>query len=164
MSDNYIEQIVDCNPPKSAGLVKVLLVLGCVVSVIFFLIPYVGAFLTAAVIIFTVLKFRSYDFEYEYSYMSGELDIDKIIAKSKRKRLNSFDFNKAELVAPKDSQEALRLEHSQYRTYDYTSNKEDAKVYVAYPMCNNEIVRIYFEPNEKMLQSLNYILPRKVII
>lgn len=164
MSDGFVEQIVPCNPPKSAALVKILLGILCGISLVFFFIPYVGAFITAAVIVFTVFKFRSYDYEYEYSFMSGELDVDKIIARSKRKRMNTFDFNRMELVAPKDSQEAMRLERGQYKTFDYTSNMPDAKVYVAYVMNNNEVVRVFFEPNEKMLDAIKYISPRKVII
>lgn len=164
MGENYIEQIVACKPPKSAGVVKALLILLCVLSFVFILIPYVGVFLIAAVIVFTVFKFQSYNYEYEYAYMDGELDVDKIITKSKRKRMNSFDFKRLEIVAPADSQEALRLENSKYRTFDYTSNMPDARVYVAYVMNNDEMVRLLFEPNEALLKEINYISPRKVIM
>lgn len=164
MGDNFVEQIVACRAPKSAGVKKAGLILLCVVSLLFILIPYVGLFLTAGVVVFTVFQFQSFDYEYEYSFMAGELDVDKIINKSRRKRLNTFDFNRMELVAPIESQEALRLEHSSYKTFDYTSNMPDAKIYVGYAMCNNEMVRIYFEPNEKMLKEMEYISPRKVIL
>lgn len=164
MNETYIEQIVNCNPPKGAGLIKALLLVACVISVILIIIPYVGVFLTAGIIIFTIFKFRSYDYEFEYSFMGSELDVDKIIAKSKRKKMGTFNFNKTELVAPIDSQEAMRLERSNYKTFNYTSNKEDAKVYVAYVMNNNETVRMLFEPNEKMLAAISYVAPRKVII
>lgn len=164
MSENYIEQIVPCKPPKGTGAVKVLLVVLCVISCILILIPYVGVFLTAAVIIFTIFIFRGYNYEYEYTYVDGELDVDKIIAKSKRKRLNSFDFKRLELAAPVGSQEAMRLEQGKYKTFDYTSNMSDARVYVAYVMNNNEMVRLLFEPNDSMLKEINYISPRKVIM
>lgn len=163
MSDKYIEQIVPCNPPKSSVFVKAALIVLCVVSLSFLLIPVAGILMIAAVVAFTIYKFQSYDYEYEYSYMNGELDVDKIIMKSRRKKLESFDFKKVELVAPVDSQEALRLEHGQYKTFDYTSNKEGHKVYVAYVMNHNATVRLLFEPNEDMLQEINYIAPRKVI-
>lgn len=164
MNEHYIEQIVACNPPKNSGLVKALLLVLCGVSMILILIPYVGAFLIAGIIAFTIIKFRSYDYEYEYIYMDGELDVDKIIARSKRKRMNSFDFKKLEIMAPVGSQEALRLEYSKYKTFDYTSNTPDAKVYVAYVMNNNETVRLLFEPSEKLIKEINYISPRKVIM
>ncbi len=164
MSENYVEQIVTCHPPKSAGAVKALLVVLCVLSCVLILIPYIGAFLIAGIIIFTIFKFRSYNYEYEYIYMDGELDVDKIIAKSKRKRMNTFDFKRLELMAPVDSQEALRLERGNYKTFDYTSNMPESKVYVAYVMNNNETVRLLFEPEERLVKEINYISPRKVII
>lgn len=163
MSDKYIEQIVACNPPKSSAFVKFALVVLCAISVLFLMIPYVGIFMMVGVIVATVLKFQNYDYEYEYTYMNGELDVDKIIMKSRRKKMESFDFKKVELVAPVDSQEALRLANNPYKTFDYTSNMPDAKVYVAYVMNNNATVRLMFEPNEELLNEINYIAPRKVV-
>lgn len=164
MSENYIEQIVACKSPKGTGTVKVLLVVLCVLSCVLILIPYIGAFLIAGVIIVTILVFRSYNYEYEYTYVDGELDVDKIIARSRRKKMNSFDFKRLELVAPVGSQEALRLEHGKYKTFNYTSNMPDARVYAAYVMSNNEMVRLLFEPNDSMLKEISYISPRKVIM
>lgn len=164
MHDTYIEKIVKCKPPKSAGIVKVLMIILCILSIVFILIPYVGVFLIAAVIVATVFVFKKYDYEYEYSFIGGELDVDKIIARSKRKRLGTFDFHRTELVAPVGSQEALRLEMGKYKTFSYVSNMEDATVYVAYTMNNNEMVRLFFEPSEEMLKEIEYICPRKVIM
>lgn len=164
MGDNFIEQIVECRPPKSAGIVKALLIVLCIVSLIFLLIPYAGVFLTAIVIGVTIFIFRRYNYEYEYAYLDGEMDVDKIIARSKRKRMASFDFRRAELIAPQGSQEELRLEHNKYRTYNYTSNMPGAKVYAAYTMKDNEMVKLLFEPNERLLKELQYIAPRKVIL
>lgn len=164
MGDNLVEQIVQCRPSKSANMIKALMIVLCVVSLIFILIPYIGVFLTAIVIAITVFVFRSYNYEYEYVYLSGELDVDKIIARAKRKRMASFDFNRVELVAPQGSQEDLRLSHNKYRTYDFTSNMPDARIYAAYTMKDNEMVKLLFEPNEKLLKELQYIAPRKVIL
>lgn len=164
MENNYIEQIVPCRPPKSAGLIKALLIVLCFVSLIFLMIPYVGAFLTAIVIAVTFFVFRRYNYEYEYAYLDGEMDVDKIIAKSKRKRMASFDFRRAELVAPLGSQEDLRLANNRYRTYNFTSNMPEAKVYAAYTMKDNEMVRLLFEPNGRILKELQYIAPRKVVL
>lgn len=164
MGDNFVEQIVECRPPKSANLIKAFMLALCAVSLIFLIIPYIGVFLTAIVIVVTIFVFRNYNYEYEYAYLSGELDVDKIIARSKRKRMASFDFNRLELVAPQGSQEDLRLEHNRYRTYNFTSNMPDARVYAAYTMKDNEMVKLLFEPNEKLLKELQYLAPRKVIL
>ena len=41
----------------------------------------------------------SQSIEFEYSFIDGSVDIDKIIAKKKRKRVVSFDIRDAELMA-----------------------------------------------------------------
>ena len=46
-------------------------------------------------------KLPSLDLEYEYLYVNGELDIDKIMSKQKRKRVGSYDMKKVEIVARK---------------------------------------------------------------
>lgn len=162
--EDFIEQIVACNPPKNAGFTKAMWILFCVVSlVVWGMHPLVGLLTTVACIIATVLVFRQMDYEWEYDLIEGELDVDKIICKSSRKRQGSFDFKRVEVVAPVDSQEALRLEHGDYKTYSFVSNTEDAKVYVAYPMLENAVVRVYFEPNEALLNALEKVAPRKVI-
>ncbi|MGN0515007.1 MAG: DUF6106 family protein [Lachnospiraceae bacterium] len=164
MNDNFVEQIVECRATGKDTAIKVLMVVFSIISFIFLLIPYIGIFLTAAVIVATFFVFRNSNYEYEYSFVGGELDVDKIIARSRRKKVGSFDFNRVELVAPVDSQEAMRLEHNNYKVINVTSNKADAKVYAAFVMNNNEIVKLLFEPDEKMLGAISYIAPRKVIL
>ena len=43
------------------------------------------------------------DLEYEYLFVNGELDIDMIMSKSKRKRVKSLNITEADLVAPLNS-------------------------------------------------------------
>lgn len=163
MGDTYYEQIVACNPPKTAGIEKAGLILLCVLSFFFIFIPYIGIFLTAGVIVFVVFRFQNQDFEYEYSFVNGELDVDKIIAKSRRKSMGTFVFKQIELMAPVGANEALRLENSKYKTFKFVSNAPDARVYVAYVMKDKEMVRVYFEPNDEIVGAISYLNPRKVI-
>ncbi len=163
MGDLYYEQIVTCKPPKTAGIEKAGLILLCVLSFLFIFIPYVGIILTVGVIVFAVFRFQNYDFEYEYSFVDGELDVDKIVAKSRRKRMGTFVFKQIELMAPVNSNEALRLQNSRYKTFSFVSNLPDAKVYVAYVMKDKETVRLYFEPSDEIVKEISYLNPRKVI-
>lgn len=163
MNDVYIEQIVVRKPPKSAGVTKVLLILLCILSLVMVVLPYgVGLIAIAAVIAFTVIRFRSYETEYEYSFVEGELDVDRIICKSSRRKCGSFDFKKLELMAPLGSQRELRLSHKKYKEFDYSSGDTEALRYVAYVMKDNETVRLVFEPNEELVAAVNYIARGKV--
>ena len=44
-----------------------------------------------------------WDLEYEYIFVKGELDIDKIMGKSRRKRCVVVDLESTEIVAPLNS-------------------------------------------------------------
>ena len=67
------------------------------------------------------------DLEYEYVYVNGELDIDKIMSKSK-KTFKIFDLTKLELIAPLNSH---RMDYHNHNTnlkvLDYSSGKKDHK-------------------------------------
>ena len=40
------------------------------------------------------------DLEYEYLYLDKELSVDKIMAKSKRKRVGTYSLDRMEVFAP----------------------------------------------------------------
>ena len=76
------------------------------------------------------------------------------MARTRRRRCGVYDISKAELVAQVGSQDALRLEHRQLRTHDYTSNEGNESCVVIYTFnSNNELERIYIEPSEEMLNA-----------
>lgn len=47
--------------------------------------------------------FPGTDLEFEYLFVNGELDIDKIMAKSKRKRVKSLNITECDIMAPLNS-------------------------------------------------------------
>lgn len=161
MNDTYVEQIIEWTPTKKARAVKALLIVLCVCSLIMFFLP-LGFLIVLAVIVLTVLVTRNYNREYEYSFVEGELDVDKIVCKSSRRRCASFDFRKLEMMAPLGSKEDMRYSHNKYKEYDYSSGDTDHAKYVAYVMKDNEIVRLIFEPNEEMIHAISYIARGKV--
>lgn len=108
--------------------------------------------------------FQSFDVEYEYTYVNGEMDFDKIVAKSRRKRLLSVDAHKLEMIGPKDSHHLESLRRSKYKTFDFSSRKEDHDVYEMYIRTENELLQILFEPNQNMLEAMRQLGPRKVIM
>src|SRR5699024_2666160 len=88
---------------KTSGkdiMIKSLLV---AVTVMSFLIVPLMPFLLIVPVLLIVLDyfmFRRLDLEYEYLYVNGDLDIDKIMGKQKRKRIFSMNISELELLAP----------------------------------------------------------------
>ena len=104
MSDFYTEQLVKRKASMGTMVAKAALIALTVVSLLsFFLFP-LGILFFGIMIVADIFLFRQLDLEFEYLYVNGDLDIDKIMAKQKRKRV--FQTNVSEL-------EVMRLQGQQ---------------------------------------------------
>lgn len=158
-----VEQIIKIKAPKIALLFKVVMIAACIAAVTTIPSTYtLGLLLTVVLIIFTVLLFKFYNAEYEYSLVENDLTVDKIMSRSFRRRCGSYNIARASLITRTDSQEALRRERAQLRTMNYTANESMENVIVMYTLDNenNEQVRVLFEPNERMLEAIQAAAPK----
>ncbi len=158
-----VEQIIKTKAPKTAWLFKLIMAAACVAA--FTTIPStytLGMFLTVILIILTVLLFRYYNSEYEYSLVDGELTVDKIMSRSFRRRCGVYNVARASLIAKAGSQEALRREYERLHTMDFTAHDGQENVVVMYALdnANNEQVRILLEPDSRMLAALKNAAPK----
>lgn len=164
MENLPIEYLIKAKQPKSALVYKIIMIIACMLAAT--TIPSMlvwGFVLTVIFIVFTVFLFRYYDVEYEYSLMQEALTVDRITSQSSRRRCGVYDISRASVIAKPDSQEALRMEYQKLRTSDYTSNTLENKdqAIVIYTMDeNNEMVRIFIEPNRELLIGLKGAAPK----
>ncbi len=165
MNDTYVEVMVARKNIPLLDVGKVLLyilavlclIMGILTSAVFF----IGAAAFAAVAYFVIPMF---DLEYEYLYIDKEVSIDKIMSKEKRKHVLTLDLNGMEVMAPVRSHELDSYRARNLKTYDFTSNTEDAKVYaIACANGNEGTVLVNIEPNEEMLRAIKNVFPRKVM-
>lgn len=162
MSDYYTEQLVKRKMTAKAMAAKVGLILLAIIS--FFLI-FVNAFailVPVLLVVGVVFLFKRTDVEYEYLYVNGELDIDKIMSKEKRKRIFSMAINDLEIIAPKGAHELAQ--YRQVKIIDYSSQIEGHKFYEMVINQSGQKTKIVFEPNETILDGMRMLAPRKVII
>ncbi len=160
-----VEQIIKTKAPKWALVFKIVCVLACVAALT--TIPSIqtaGFLLLIVLVVFTALVFRYFNAEYEYSLTDGELTIERIASRSARKRCGVYSIDKATLVARPSSQDALRLEHMDYRTGDYTCKTGDKTGVVVIYTYNdkNEMERLYIEPDERLLEAIKECTNRGV--
>ena len=158
MFDIAVEQIVKVKPPKTAVVYKTLLIIGCIVAATTF-----GIIVLALFAVMTFLVFQYYNAELEYSIVDDTLTIDRIMAKSARKRCGVYTLSRAKLVARADSQDALRMNHMDVKTYDYSvgASNHDSVVIYAYNE-HNELVRVFVYPDERILHSIQNVVEKDV--
>lgn len=162
MSDFYTEQLVKRKSPSSTVLLKVLLIMITVFSVLLiFVIPFAILILIGLVCV-DVFVFRSMDVEYEYLFVNGNLDVDKILSKSRRKQVLSMDMNELELLAPEGAPE-LR-QYQGLKAINLSSMTGNAKLYEMIIVQKGTKKKVVFEPNSTILDGMKLLAPRKVFL
>ncbi len=94
--------------------------------------------------------------EFEYSFINGSVDIDKIIAKKKRKRVVSFDIKDAELMARIDDDEhnSVYKNTPQGVSVINCTAPGNGEVYFVYVTEGNKRRLILISPSERMIEGL----------
>lgn len=163
MSENYVECLV-----KAKG------------SVIFLILKWVLYLLTAlcaaslfigtgviGMLLAMAAGFGGYyvgtlgDIEYEYLYLDKELVVDKVMAKTRRKRVATYSMDRVEIFAPIKSYRLDNYRNRQTKDKDYSIGVEEKpdRRYVFYYEGGE---RILVSPSEEMLKIMKNANPRKV--
>lgn len=162
MSDFYTEQLIKKRTDGKDIAMKVLLI---VLTVISFFVAFLMPFLMLLPILFIVLDvflFRRMDVEYEYIYINGDLDIDKVMHKERRKHMFSVNVNDMELLAPEGSFQLQSYRNG--RVYDYSSgNPSSPNRFVLVFSRSGERGKVIFEPNSDLVEGFFMMAPRKVV-
>lgn len=147
--------------PMTWGL-RSLMVVGIITG---FLLMFLGGiFAVAGVVLAVVLifLFPRLNVEYEYVFVDGQIDFDKITGKSKRKTILRVDMEQAEIVAPEGSHALDGYTHVQLERRDFTSGDKAVKPYIIVAKVEDKKYWVSFEPNEKMLTMMRQKSPRKI--
>ena len=177
MNDSYSELLVKKEQTGKDKVIKFLLIgVIAATAVVGVIIPLVWV-LTLGLGIAAYFILPNLDLEYEYVYVNGELDIDKIMAKSKRKRVQSFDLAKmesGELQMEKAKMEFMepvnshRMDYQNHNTklkvLDFSSGNKEHKVYAMIIPDEKEICKVLLEPDQTLLENIQKSCPRKVFM
>ena len=138
MDQTFIEVLVARNRNMAAAVMKVVFAILTAFSLL--MVPSSLVFLLA-VAIFGVAAYYSYLqewIEYEYSYVSGELTVDKIMARSRRKSMADYPVEKIEVAAPEGSYHLDGYQGRDCEVKDYSSRKTNTFI-------------IYYEGQKKLI-------------
>ena len=161
--DAYAEWLVKRKDPAYAVPVKVLLVLVCVGTGMFALGNLLGIIVFFAALAATYFVWINLSIEFEYLVVEGEFSVDRVLAKSRRKKYFSCKKEEIQIVAPSDSYVLKDHEKSNMKVMDCSSGKAGQKTYTMICQQGSDAVKVVFEPNEKIIKSLRYSIPNKVM-
>lgn len=164
MRDEIVEVLVKCKTNLGLRAFAIILFILCGLAAVLGMFGY-GLVGFIAAIVFGIMGYfanSNSQVEYEYTYCDKELDIDAIYSQTKRKHITTLELGKMEALVRVGSGKMNEYSRRQCVTKDYsTKNKNTAdNVYALFYDGN---LKILIEPNERLLNAIAYIAPRKVI-
>lgn len=167
MSDLYSELLV-----KKERTMKDTLVKGGVIALIVLLV-LAGLFIMPLLLIVALaLGVCAYlfilpgtDLEFEYLFVNGELDIDKIMAKSKRKRVKNLNISECDLVAPLNSHRMDYYNSNQkLKVQDFSSGNPEHKRFAIIARDGADTCKVIIEPDETLAKTMRNTAPSRVFL
>lgn len=120
----------------------------------------------AAVIIYFAFKFSKEVFvEYEYALTNNELDVDKILGKSRRKHIITVDFKTVDICASINDERFV----SEYNNASITNmldvtGKSENEIYFVDFTTDKGRTRVLFQPTDKMKDGMKLVNSRAINI
>lgn len=163
MSEAYVECLVKAKTSTLASFAKYFLYLMTGATVVLFLL-FSNLLMMILAVAFGVGAYivrLNTDVEYEYLYMDKELTIDKILGKSRRKKVATYSLEKIEILAPIKSYHLDNYKNRQCRQTDYSIGYED-KPDLRYAMYLEGGEKILLSPSPELVKIMKNVAPRKI--
>lgn len=103
---------------------------------------------------------KSYKVDYEYIFCDGQIDFDIIKNDIKRKHKLRIQLEDAVFFAAPDNSQIVNQKNVK-TVLNYSSYGNPDKEYALIVKKQDRLLKIIFEPNDKMLDRIRFKLPRK---
>ena len=162
LSDVFVEQIVKKRfGPKDYAVTVFTVLAGLAVVALSFLVPALGVLILVLAVAGVYYVVSSRKLEFEYSVTNGDITIDKIINRRRRKGVIRTDAQYIEEIGKYDPR---RLENRRGYAKIFVSEYDDGRG--GWYFCAHDPKRgnvfVIFNPNERVLRSIKTFLPRQV--
>ncbi len=150
-SDTYVHSRLTQQKLMMRRLMIAACVILPVIGILFFR-SIIVTFLAVVLDIVMIYFLPNKNIDYEYVFVDGQIDFDRIIAGNSRKNMRRADLENVEIVAPEnshslDSFRKLALE-------DYSSRADEDKHYIMVVHGDKGNFQIRFTPDEKLLEQM----------
>lgn len=164
--DSFAEQLVQKQQGAAAKTRRMLIILAGILLTLATaalalgiggLFTFLGLMIAVGFGYGTYFTVQNMDVEYEYSFTNGELDVDKIIAKKKRREMLSVDVGKFNDFGRYSDD----IPETKGMTIIFASDNIASNEYYAdFNHADYGSARLVFSPDEKMLEKVTKALPR----
>ena len=161
--DTYKELLIKRKKSLIGTIVKIVLI---IIAVAFVLYPSIFGIIIAAVLVgLAYFVNLNSDIEYEYLYLDKELSVDKIMAKSRRKKVATYDLEKVEIIASEGSHQldSYNARSNSYKTVNFTSNGGE-NGYDTYVIYYEGKEKVFIEAPVEFMRAIYNNAPRKVFL
>lgn len=163
MGDVFKEQLVRKQPSvKTAALrVGIIAAAAVIVFIAVALAAQIGIILAFAICFGAYYLLTFLNVEYEYIFTNGELDIDIIYSRSRRKRLFSANVKNFDIMCHiEDKMRAGEFNGAQI-TLDYSGGTVTENTYAFLLPYKGKRTKVIIDPNEKMLTAIAGVMSRQ---
>lgn len=162
MSDLYFEQLVAKKKTGKDTAIKAgLIVLTVLVAAAGLVIP-LCFILAIALAVADYFIIPSLNVEYDYLYVNGEMDITKVTAQSRRKKVMTLNVQQLELMAPVNSHRMDYYNNSKMPVYDFSSGDQSHKIYAMIIPVEQKQSKVLVELDPDMYENISKYVPRRV--
>jgi len=160
--DIFVEELIRCKRVGKETMFKIgAVILGLVlVGLAFHYLTSIFPFVFAIICILIFFLFRYSVKEFEYSFISGDVDIDKILGKRKRKQVLSCSCRDIKLMEPCGSR---KIEGNFSNTLDASvSVNSENRWYFICEVADGSRTLVYFNPSKRMQDAFKQYLGPKM--
>jgi len=163
MGDVFKEQIIKRKPNAKDMIFRALIVIATAVIVIAALIMLqsIGVLVAFAACFGAYYLMSFFNVEYEYIFTNGDLDIDVIYSKSRRKRLFTGNVKKFDLMCHVEDKMRIGEFAGAEVKLDYSGGVPNQNTYAFLTVHNNKRTKVTIEPNEKILKAISGAMSRQ---
>ena len=123
----------------------------------------IGFIASVVILLIGIIISPTFDVDFEYVYVDGQIDFDRISSGERRKTMLRTDLDNIEVMAPMSSHRMDQFKNMQgINKRDFSSMRPDAAVYGIVFGEGDKRNLVIFEPSEEMIALALRKAPRKV--
>ncbi len=156
--DIFVEEMVVRRKTLLNLLLSVLIVAAalCLAVLIWLTVPFVNSVLILILLFAAYLGIKFQYVEFEYSFTNGDLDVDKIMAKRKRKRVLEINQRQIKVMAPYTSEyESETKDYKVSEVLDFSASKNAAgRWFMIYEKSDGSYAFAVLQPSKRLREAM----------